>query len=1074
MEFVLGPAGSGKTSYCIRKARELVQQGKEVVFLVPENMDFTFEKELLRWFEPKERNYCTVTNFKKCCREIFALQGGAARIFLDDAEKYAMIRKTLLANADQLSFYRRKSKDRAFYEMLGQLFDELRNACVTPGELRDLQKDCGTDASKQKFGEIAGLLETYETLLSSSYFDDAQELEHAQKLCAASGLFAGKTVFLEQFNGFTSPQLHLISQISASAEQVYCSLTCTGSVKDEETAFGGPYRALCRLEQQEVARTGQTPRRTILSRNDREAAAGINELERYLSGTKLEEAGSDGVFLIRGSDLYDEVARVADEMVRLTREEGYQYRDMVVMARDVNRYEEVIQHVFQQFELPFLMDQGETLINAPGVVFLLAVLEHRKRYRTDSILRMLKTGLTTLAEEEIALLENYVYIHDIDGDGWEQPFDENPEGLGEMGTEERNTLALVESCRQQVVAWLGPYLATPHRQGAKWIRDAYGVLQRCGGVQAVEEQHAPGRRDAQLFFGMLDRFAMLLGEEEYSAEEMMDLLRVMAASTKALQIPETVDAVLIGEAQRTIPFNPKIAFVLGLNDGLFPKDEFSGNLFTLEERDLLYAHDFYVSGAFEECVDLERLYLYQAVTAPTQRLYLSYAAQDLSGASMDLCTEIQTMVDGWKLQPIEATDESFVVNASTARSAYARAYSSRKQVLLEALKQSEAKEEVQRLEKQLEEKSLDIDSPELARKLVGSHIQLSASKIDAYERCPFRFFARYLLRAKPIEPIQISPAEAGSFVHDVMENLFRELNGDLTSISPAELVLACNRLADVYMDGRIPPEKRTFRIQALVDQIKEAAGRLALQLQMEQEQSEFRASDFELNIAENSDVPSPSFELESGDDVYLEGKVDRVDVYERDGVKYLRIVDYKTGTKEFDLNNILYGLDIQMMLYLFALKNQGEAHFKSPLGLAGVLYLPSDPGPKSEAKAEESGFKMNGLLVNDDDILHAMERDGKGVFIPVKLSQKGGWKGSGLESLENFGKIERRIRELIVDMGNQLQGGKVAPNPAEAKDVMKETCKYCDYKGMCNRERVKTVRKIEKDGKKKFLGEQSE
>ena len=203
----------------------------------------------------------------------------------------------------------------------------------------------------------------------------------------------------------------------------------------------------------------------------------------------------------------------------------------------------------------------------------------------------------------------------------------------------------------------------------------------------------------------------------------------------------------------------------------------------------------------------------------------------------------------------------------------------------------------------------------------------------------------------------------------------------------------------------------------------------------------------------------------------MEGIIDRVDLYEKDGVRYVRVVDYKTGAKEFRLSDIWQGLNIQMLLYLFALKNNVGDRYGGSMTPAGVLYLPSDPKPAESEKDAKKIFRMNGLLLDDAEALAAMEEKGEGVYIPTSL-KKDGWDGRNLASAALFGQIERRIGEIVTDMATELRNGNVDAVPAQ-KGSEPEACRYCDYRAVCSAERVSRVREIKSlDVKKMLLAQQ--
>ena len=424
------------------------------------------------------------------------------------------------------------------------------------------------------------------------------------------------------------------------------------------------------------------------------------------------------------------------------------------------------------------------------------------------------------------------------------------------------------------------------------------------------------------------------------------------------------------------------------------------------------------------------------------------------------------------LKPIEKKAEHGIVNSLTAKIRYADAVSRDDGYLVSALEKSDAAEECREFSEAVSRRSLRIQDQSLSRQLAGEDQRISSSKINAFENCRFKFFARYLLNLQPMRKAEMSPLEAGNYVHDVLEHLMKELNGDLLSVDENRLRLICARLSDEYMDSLVPVESRTKRMQALCDQIKEATSRLAIQLRREQEQSEFRPVDFELNIGNRGEIEGTRYVLEDGSTAVVEGKIDRVDLYKADGADYVRVVDYKTGEKKFNLSDVWQGLNIQMLVYLFALKNHGQTRYGDDLQVAGVLYMPSDPSPQSGEGSASTMYKMNGLLLNDPDVLRAMEEKGQGLFIPTKVKSNGEWESTNLSSLEEFGKIEKHIDGLITEMAKAIRDGNLEAVPAR-KGNEYDACRYCEYKGLCDQERITKVRDIEKLSSAAMFGEET-
>jgi len=1070
---VLGTAGSGKSKYCLEEVTRLAADGKDSVIIVPEQAGFTYESELVDRLQGTLGARARVMSFRSISRNVLRECGGSARVRMGDAQKAALARRAVNRRRASLTCYGR-SREFAFYTLLSSLMGELRSAGATPEALREIGNDTPSGLSREKFTDIASIMEEYETSMGERFLDDPGEIIFATGKIRQSGLFSGKNVFFDEFSGFTQAEIGMIREIAAAAVDITVALCCTGDISDTDTAVAVPARTAMTLTRMSEELFGKEPEILKLEASERFASAGLRNAELYFrSPARLPEADSSGVNWFTGSDRYDEAERVADEIARLVREEDFRYREIAVMFRDADIYREPVTRTFRSFGIPFIFDEGEDLLSAPGTVFMMSAFEMADRVRTESLLRMLKTGLCDITEDEISLLEDYAFVHGTEGDGWLRSFTMNPFGFGAPETEsERSMLASTEEARSKVMGWLSPYLReAASADGKGLVQSAYSLMERCGAAQAVEDEDRAGRLNAELMFSVIQQLYDLADSESITRSELEDTLRMLAASTKSADIPRVGDGVFIGVAGHSRPFRPRACFVMGINDGEFPMDVSDGDIFTLEERDILSDHDLVLGSCFEQSSGLESFFLYDAVTSASERLYMSCVMSAGDEARMP-SAELEGFVSALGLAPMERSAACGIVNGRTARQAYAVAVSAGDSVLAGSLLKSSAGDGCRDFETAVSRKDMVIGDPDLAAKAAGEVTRITASRLETFEECRFMYFLQYGADLRELRKAELTPDQAGTFVHDVMENLMKEYGGDLTGHDENEIARSCRRLADRYLDGVMPKEERTPRFNVISDQIKDNCVRLARRLRNEQSQSLFRAKEYELDIGR--DIPAAVYELEDGHTAEVHGKIDRVDTYTRDGETYVRVVDYKTGGKDFNLGDVWQGINVQMLLYLFSLRQNGADRLGEDMVPAGVLYMPGDPVPASSEGEAGKVYTMKGLVLDNPDVLEAMEREGEGLYIPAKLDRKTGQWRSNLASLEEMGKLERRVEELVTEMGNSVRKGDARAWPAEQINGNRP-CSYCPYKAVCGSERVTEARAIRKmSWKEIFPGEEKD
>ncbi|MBP0969610.1 MAG: PD-(D/E)XK nuclease family protein [Oscillospiraceae bacterium] len=844
-----------------------------------------------------------------------------------------------------------------------------------------------------------------------------------------------------------------------------------GKREDERSAAAVAYRTSRTISAMSVELFGKVPEVVLLDSKDRFSEEGLLLAEQYfMDFTVKKEGNAQGVGLLVGKNRYDEAERVADEIVAMVREHGYSYKDIAVLFRDADIYRESVTRTFELFGIPFIFDEGEDMLSAPGTVFMLSVFEMSSRIRTASLLRLLKTGLCDITPEEISLIEDYSFVHGTEGDGWFREFDMNPFGFGiPEGEEEKAVLSETERIRRTVCEWMKPLYAPGIDDGKDLVRCCYEIMERCGAADAIERNDRAGRQNAELMFGIIQQLYDLAEREKLTKTEMADTLRILASSTRSADIPRVGDGVFIGIAGHSRPFNPAICFVMGLNDGVFPRDISEGNLFTLEERDILSRNELVLGGSFDQSSDLESYFLYDAVTSASERLFLSYSESGSEGEMLP-CAELEGFIRAYEIEPQKRGKACGIVNARTARQAYAEALSSGEEILSGSLLSSTASGVCREYSEAVAARDMVMKDRSLAESLTGDSTVVTASRMETFEQCRFMYFLQYLAGIKPLRRAELSPDEAGSFVHEVMELLMKEFSGDLTGADETAVRNACRKHADEYIKKMVGDKTLTPRMRVISDQIKENCIRLAQRLRKEQEQSRFRASGFELNIGE--DIPPAVFETEDGSRAEIRGKIDRIDTYVSEGETYVRIVDYKTGGKDFKLSDVWQGLNVQMLLYLFAVKSGGTERYGKDIVPAGVLYMPGDPSPASDMKGAEGIYTMKGLVLNDPAVLEAMEERGEGLFIPAKIDPRSGeWKADSLATMEELGKIENRIETLVTEMVSGLRNGDVRAIPYE-RGNREKPCSYCPYKAVCRSDRITETRKIRNLSRKEMFGEE--
>lgn len=1148
LKLLLGGAGSGKSEQIYRRLETLADSGGQGLYLlVPEQASFESERTLLLRMGARRASAVQVLSFSRLADTVFREVGGLAGEVSDDGTRALLMSRALeqaaavAADAGETlcGLHPRLAAGADYVEQLLSLWQELRQCAVSTEEWERVaaQLKDGNEMHTLLQEKAAGLYQVftiYEGLAAAAGVDDLDKLTRLAERLPDSRLFDGATVFVDGFKGFTVQELHVLDALLPRVD----SLTVALGSDTLGRRWPGQTAADCRREYALFAPVTDTVERLrrlaqdrgltweteLLTENHRTEEAALAALEAglYAPSPTVYEGDASAVTVIPCADVYEECTYVVRTIRRLLRQEGCRCRDITVVARDLGPYQGILDDLLEEADIPYYTDARRDLLCEPLVVYTRAALRLAVGgWRTEEVLRLLKTDLTPLAPVEIAELENYVYMWRLEGSAWEQEWTENPAGLGaEVTPRTARKLAMLNDRRRQVVAPLARLRralrgAVTGRQFSTAVYEFLTYEEQLSRQVAVqharlEELAEPvlAAHTARLWdelMGVLDRFAVALGDTPMPASRLEDLFTMLCDMMDIGTIPQGLDAVTVGAANRIRYTHPQVVFVLGANEGVFPAYPAEDGLLTEEERETLKGLGMELAGdLISQCIE-ERYYVYTAVTAPSKRLYISYLTEGAVAPSPLVAavghilphhsTDIAFQPDGGDS---EYAAEAFRRLAEQYTTPTATAVGMR-QVLAE---QPVFGTMLAAVDRAAERAPFRLEDQAVRQGLFGSDLCLSASQTEKFYQCRFAYFCRYGLRIKPREVAQVDAASFGTVVHYVMETLLptymtegglvETLRGEDTPAEEENALQArlmdtlqqdVRRAMDTYLREQMGgAEGKSGRFMYQMGLAQRAACNMLWHTVMELRQGAFDPVDFELNIhpeGEDGDgVLSIRLPYSAGT-VQVRGKVDRVDLFVReDGTAFVRVVDYKTGTKTFELCELTAGLSMQMLLYLFIVCDNSTRYVEEGKALqpAGVLYHPlSDLVVERQGDGEQAArlqtMCMSGLVLNDPSVVLAMERKGEKNFIPVKLDKEGAPTGSVI-TLQQLQLLRGVVEQLLVQMGETLMQGDIAALPLQNGERL--PCEYCDYRAVCGREAEDAVRPLTKRPMQAVLAELEE
>ena len=1060
----IGRAGSGKS------ARVLETMGRErenrpQLLLVPEHTSHEAELDLCRACGPTASRNAEVLTFQSLATRVLSETGGLAEVTLDNGGKLLTMRRCLQELHSNLKVFGRPSQRAAFLHQLTTLADEFYAYQIAPETLYRHVADM-EGAMGDKLRDVALIFAAYDARLRNGETDVRSRVQKLHDSLPQSHYLDGKDLYLDGFSFFNKQEESVLTLALRRCHSVTVTLLGDRSGQLFQNAAAQKER-LVRMARE----AGVECRLAYLSRQE---DSPLGHLERHCFGSDaVWEEETDAVALYQAATAYTEVEYVSARIRQLAAQ-GYRYRDIAVASRSMDSYGPLLESVFRRDGIPAYISRRSDILEKPVMTLLLSAVDAvTGGFEYEDMFRYLKTGMTGVTAAECDLLENYVIRWDIRGNMWlrDVPWTLNPDGYGLDMTEERTVrLEEINRIREKV---RGPLSAladglkqrpaardkarTLYEFAAAGVPDALrekaDELLSAGQVQLAEEY----AQLWQIFCDVLDQFVEILGDTELDGEEFARLLRLVLTQYSVGTIPATLDQVKVSEITRNDRHRVRVLFLLGANDHLLPKIEKDGGVLDSDDRQALAQRDIPLSDATFDALDNELQNIYACLAQPTEQLHISWPVTDVTGAELRPSFVVERVRLLFPRLKVQREDGAYRMTLPATALCAAGENEALRRYFEEQPRYAAALAAMARA-RRMERGRL---SPEAVQSLYGRSIAMSASRIDRVKSCHFGYFMEYGLRARERKKAGFEAPEVGTFLHYLLENVNREVKeqGGYGQVDDEALRHMVKRYVERYAATQIQEyQNKSARFRYLFSRLRETAYTIILNIAREMRQSDFQPVEFELSFG-GRDGHLPAITVrEGGASLSVSGKVDRVDGWLHDGKLYLRVVDYKTGKKSFDLTDIRYGLGIQMLLYLFTLEREGQAYFGYPIVPCGVLYQPArsvilrqDRNISDEKlkAALESELRRTGLVLGEPEVLRAMEHSALETpcYLPISVKKDGTLSGD-IATAAQLGHLGRYVDRLLHQIAGEITHGNIDADPY-ARGPQDSACTYCAFASAC-------------------------
>lgn len=1105
LRFVFGRSGRGKTTFCLNEIRKGIESknGKKYIMLVPEQLTFTSENKLLHNLSSDEDFKAEVLSFRTLGNRIFTEVGGLSHKHITSSGRSMLIYNVLTSLSKSLKIFSKSSVKMGFIPNMSNLLKELKRFDVESSAIEEVASNVTGETLKGKLQDISIILEKFNERLHMGYIDEEDEMQLLGEKILESNYLNNSEVFVDGFEGMNPIQLKVLQEIMRKASKVTITITSDGATRSKESwdlfSSGKDFEeAVLKIISTNSISYEKPVNLNALDLPSRfSSSPELCHLENYafrFPFVKCKDKVSS-VDIFTASSLYSEVKRTSNEIVKLVRDEGYRYRDIAVAARNMDKYESLIEGIFSESSIPIYLDKKKDAMQNPIIMLIISALEvKKKRWSYEGVFTYLKSGLIDVDKEEINLLENYIIENGIRGKKWFSPFEtySNRNIDREDTDEEKDLLRRLNDTREKLITPLINFHTG--LENSKTVRDmcrqVYDFILSIGIdkkiTEMIDEFNNSGeillsREYAQVFeilIEILDQTVEIMGDETIKVAAFIDLLSVGFAECTIGSIPTVIDSVLVTGADRMKTQNAKVLFVLGVNDGIFPAPILDEGIINDIERNEIKSAGLKIDLDTKEKSFNEQFLIYSTLTSASERLRLSYPIADHEGKTLRqsiILHRLKKVFPSIKQSSdlIELNDSN-IENITTVNPTFnslilkIRKYYEGEGIAplwldtFRWFKESDKREKVDSLLEGLNYTTQVKKVPkEKIKELYGDN-RLSVSQLETYSKCPYAYFVKYGLKAKERREFGFKALEIGTFMHKVLEDfstVIKKEDEDLREIEKSFIEEAVGVIVDNMLES-LPNYilNSSARYKFLGERLKRLIVNAIWVITQHIKAGEFEAVGYEEGFGPKDSFPPILIELESGETVELIGKIDRLDEAILGESKYIRIVDYKSSKRKVSLSDIYYGLQMQLLVYLDAIlesyENKGVE--SSP---GGMFYFKLDEpllltdSNVSKEEAEEKmleEFKMEGLLLKDMNLALAMDKGltTKSKIIPVSIKKDGDFSAhTNAVTLEDFNVLRNYVKGLIGKICSRMLSGEIEVAPY--KDGDETPCEWCEYTSIC-------------------------
>lgn len=1096
--------------------------GGRALLVVPDQFTLEAEHELIAHSGAKALMDVEVLSLSRLGYRLLEELGGSKRTFIDKYGRHMILSSIAAEEREKLQVFKGLEKKNSFIELVNNFISEMKQFNCGADELAEIARSVPDGSyTQRKLEDLYLLYSEYEAAIRGKYTDSEDYIDLFLGKISRSELVAGNHIWIYGFDSFAPKALSVIGELMQYAADVNLVLTYDDKREARDAdLFALAETVIRNFENLAERRSIEVRKRAIPKTYTAERADKIQFIEQELyalparkyahggqstnpaeGGASEAAAGTDSLTLVAAANLYNEAESAACYVLELVRDFGYRFSDIKVICNDQETRGPILKRVFKEYGIDLVSDTSKDILQSSIVQYITALMDVVvEKYRTDLMIKMLKSGFGDLTNDEITDLENYAIKYKIRGTMWKRPF---VRGESEYGAE---ALVRMNAVREKALAFMPDLEAIFEAETCgEFISGLYGFLyekvklpEKIADLTVLQtEQGRPdlAEETAQIWgkvIGIFDQMSEIMGEQKFRAAAFRDLFEVGISQVEIGILPPTKDGLMMGTMQRTRTGEMKALVVVGANEGVLPNEKPGSGLFGSDEKNLFKENGIELCKVDDVRFLEERMGIYRNLSKPRERLWISYSLSDAEGGPARPSGVFTKLAGLFGDTPVtrDALNRQSDAELVGAGPAGLRHLTEALQAACEGRPLAPHWHEALTWFKQNKPEALEPiragiaftnKQEDLGREMtaalymgnIGSireealepspELSLSPSRLERYARCPFSHFVQYGLKPEERRIFEIAPREIGDIYHECLMEMSRHLTARGIAITdPASPWMTISRqecrtfVEDViakksgtYREGILEAgNEEKYRGRRITDICEKVCWAVIEQVRA----GEILRSSFEAPFGRGRRIPPIPVNLGEGRTAYIEGKIDRVDYLPGERVK---IIDYKTGNENFSVAEAEAGYRLQLMLYL-------EASLERRMKPAGVFYFKiSEPmvdasgaaiGPEEISDKIQKSFKLNGVIVDDPNVIRNVAGDFSGIsdVVPIRINKEGLISGTGKDNLltdEEFESLREKVREKVTDICKSLAGGGIEIHPM--KTAATSACAYCRYKGIC-------------------------